>query len=115
MKKEKTVSEVKGMSKILDPVLLEEMIQYNESGNFDRIIAAELAIGLAMKLDPMIGRVGAKEDERLTSIFRKNKKTFSSQSHEDFLREREINFFHNGNYKIYKRFNGKVRLLKHLP
>ena len=68
------VSEIKGMSKILDPVLLEEMIQYNESGNFDRIIAAELAIGLAMKLDPLIGRVGAKEDERLTSIFRKNKK-----------------------------------------
>jgi len=50
------------------------VIQYNESGNFDRIIAAELAIGLAMKLDPLIGRVGAKEDERLTSIFRKNKK-----------------------------------------
>ena len=68
------VSEVKGMSKILDPVLLEEMIQYNESGNFDRIIAAELAIGLAMKLDPLIGKVGAQEDVRLQSILRKNKK-----------------------------------------
>ena len=31
-----------GMAKILDPLLLEEMIQYNETGNFDRIIAAEL-------------------------------------------------------------------------
>jgi hypothetical protein len=69
-----TVSEVKGMSKILDPVLLEEMIQYNESGNFDRIIAAELAIGLAMKLDPMIGKVGAKEDERFSSFRKQNKK-----------------------------------------
>ena len=69
-----TVSEVKGMSKILDPVLLEEMIQYNESGNFDRIIAAELAIGLAMKLDPMIGRVGDKEDERFSSFRKQNKK-----------------------------------------
>ena len=68
------VSEVKGMAKILDPVLLEEMIQYNESGNFDRIIAAELAIGLAMKLDPLIGKVGAEEDVRLQSILRKNKK-----------------------------------------
>ena len=51
-------SQVKGMSKIFDPVLLEEMIQYNEDGNFDRIIAAELAIALAMKLDPIFGRIG---------------------------------------------------------
>ena len=68
------VSEIKGMAKILDPVLLEEMIQYNETGNFDRIIAAELAIALAMKLDPMIGRIGAEQDGRLSSIFKKNKK-----------------------------------------
>ena len=68
------LSSVKGMAKILDPVLLEEMIQYNETGNFDRIIAAELAIGLAMKLDPMMGRVGDKEDARLTSLFKTNKK-----------------------------------------
>ena len=69
-----TVSQTKGMAKILDPVLLEEMIQYNESGNFDRIIAAELAIALAMKLDPILGRVGDKEDVRLTSMHKKNKK-----------------------------------------
>ena len=68
------LSSVKGMAKILDPVLLEEMIQYNETGNFDRIIAAELAIGLAMKLDPIMGRVGDKEDARLTSLFKTNKK-----------------------------------------
>ncbi len=69
-----TVSQTKGMAKILDPILLEEMIQYNESGNFDRIIAAELAIALAMKLDPILGRVGDKEDVRLTSMHKKNKK-----------------------------------------
>ena len=68
------ISQIKGMAKILDPVLLEEMIQYNEQGNFDRIIAAELAIGLAMKLDPMIGRVGKEEDGRWKSVFTKNKK-----------------------------------------
>ena len=62
------------MAKILDPLLLEEMIQYNETGNFDRIIAAELAIALAMKLDPIIGRVGDKEDVRLTSLHNKNKR-----------------------------------------
>jgi hypothetical protein len=69
-----TISQTKGMAKILDPVLLEEMIQYNDSGNFDRIIAAELAIALAMKLDPILGRVGDKEDVRLTSMHKKNKK-----------------------------------------
>lgn len=68
------ISETKGMSKIFDPVLLEEMIQYNEEGNFDRIIAAELAIALAMKLDPIIGRVGAEKDPRAAAMFTKNKK-----------------------------------------
>lgn len=66
-------SQTKGMAKILDPVLLEEMIQYNESGNFDRIIAAELAIALAMKLDPVIGRVGDNEDARMKSLHKRKK------------------------------------------
>jgi len=68
------ISETKGMSKIFDPVLLEEMIQYNEDGNFDRIIAAELAIALAMKLDPIMGRTGGKEDVRVTSLYGAKKK-----------------------------------------
>jgi hypothetical protein len=66
--------ELKGMVKIFDPVLLEEMIQYNEDGNFDRIIAAELAIALAMKLDPIMGRVGASGDARVMSMYSKTKK-----------------------------------------
>lgn len=75
-------SETKGMAKILDPVLLEEMIQYNESGNFDRIIAAELAIALAMKMDPIYGRIEGKKDVRLESMYSKKtkKKLFSESS-----------------------------------
>lgn len=69
-----TTSEVKGMAKILDPLLLEEMIQYNETGNFDRIIAAELAIALAMKLDPIMGKIGGEEDVRMAAYNKKNKK-----------------------------------------
>jgi hypothetical protein len=65
------ISEIKGMSKIFDPVLLEEMIQYNEQGNFDRIIAA---VALAMKLDPVMGKIGGEEDGRIKSMFTKNKK-----------------------------------------
>jgi hypothetical protein len=68
------ISETKGMVKIFDPVLLEEMIQYNEEGNFDRIIAAELAIALAMKLDPIMGKIGAGGDDRIKSMFAPKKK-----------------------------------------
>ena len=85
-------SSTKGMAKILDPMLLEEMIQYNESGNFDRIIAAELAIGLAMKLNPIIGKVGDQEDVRRTAmhknkknkLFTKSRGVFGSSKHKIF-------------------------------
>jgi hypothetical protein len=67
-------NEKKGMVKIFDPVLLEEMIQYNEDGNFDRIIAAELAVALAMKMDPIMGRVGSSGDARIMAMHPRIKK-----------------------------------------
>jgi hypothetical protein len=67
-------SETKGMVKIFDPLLLEEMIQYNEEGNFYRIIAAELAIALAMKLDPIMGKIGSGGDDRIKSMFASKQK-----------------------------------------
>lgn len=75
-------NEIKGMVKIFDPVLLEEMIQYNEEGNFDRIIAAELAIAQAMKMDPIIGRVKEKGDARVMSMYgsKKQNKLFGTSS-----------------------------------
>lgn len=66
--------EVLGISKIFDPVLLEEIIQYNDQGNFDRIIAAELAIAQALRMDPILGKVGGSGDERLKAFFKPNKK-----------------------------------------
>jgi hypothetical protein len=66
--------ELMGVSKIFDPVLLEEIIQYNDSGNFDRIIAAELAIAQAMKMDPIMGKVGGGGDDRVASMFKPKKK-----------------------------------------
>lgn len=68
------IKEITGVSKIFDPVLLEEIIQYNDQGNFDRIIAAELAIAQALKMDPIMGKVGGGGDERTKSLFRPNKK-----------------------------------------
>ena len=66
--------EFKGVSKIFDPMLLEEIIQYNDQGNFDRIIAAELAIAQALKMDPILGRVGGTGDDRVKALFKPNRK-----------------------------------------
>jgi len=67
----KIVRELLGISKIFDPTLLEEVIQYNDEGNFDRIVAAELAIAQAIKMDPIMGRVGGSGDVRVQSMNRK--------------------------------------------
>ena len=67
--------EITGVSKIFDPMLLEEIIQYNDEGNFDRIIAAELAIAQALKMDPIIGRIGGTGDDRVKSLYNKKLKT----------------------------------------
>lgn len=68
------IREVLGVTKIFDPVLLEEIIQYNDQGNFDRIIAAELAIAQAMKMDPILGKVGSSGDERLAAMYSPKRK-----------------------------------------
>jgi len=67
------IREVLGVNRIFDPVLLEEIIQYNDQGNFDRIIAAELAIAQALKMDPIMGKIGS-SDDRVKSLFKPNRK-----------------------------------------
>jgi hypothetical protein len=67
------IREVLGVNKIFDPVLLEEIIQYNDQGNFDRIIAAELAIAQALKMDPIMGKIGGTSDQRVASMFKKKR------------------------------------------
>jgi len=75
------VKEITGVSKIFDPVLLEEIIQYNDQGNFDRIVAAELAIAQALKMNPIMGRVGGSGDERVKALFeRKTKNSLFTES-----------------------------------
>ncbi len=83
------VSETKGMSKILDAVLLEEMIQYNEDGNFDRIIAAELAVALAMKLDPIYGKIG-EQDFRVKSLGTKKKSSLFQEGRGLFINKQKL-------------------------
>lgn len=74
------ISEILGVHRVRDTMLLEEIIQYNEDLNADRLIAAELAVTCAMKLDPLIGKVSNKQDDRITSLYRgkRNKSIFES-------------------------------------
>ena len=69
------IKEITGVSKIFDPMLLEEIIQYNDEGNFDRIIAAELAIAQALKMDPILGKIGGTSDDRVKSLYSKKLKS----------------------------------------
>ncbi len=69
------IRETLGVSKILDPMLCEEITKFSratgkEKVNTDRVVAAELAIALAFKLDPIIGAVG-EPDTRIQNLYKK--------------------------------------------
>lgn len=67
--------QVLGIHRVLDPLLLEEIIQYDdENGNFDRIIAIELALAQAYKMDPIFGKVSEKKDPRIESLTKRRDK-----------------------------------------
>lgn len=75
--------QILGIHRMFDTVLLEEIIQYNDKeGNFDRVIAAELALAQAMKMDPIYGPV-KEENERAKMIGRRKSKAglFQNSSH----------------------------------
>lgn len=75
------IRQMTGVSKMFDPVLLEEIIQYNDNGNFDRIVAAELAIAQAVKMDPIMGKIGGSGDARVAALFsRKTKNELFTES-----------------------------------
>lgn len=62
-----------GVSRILDPMLLEEIIRYDKEKNFDRIIAAQLAVALANKLNPIINIKSLDGDQRIQNYFKRTK------------------------------------------
>lgn len=70
------VKEYLGVTRVLDPMLLEEIIKYNEDGNFDREVAFSLAIALANHLTPILGKVSDLEkDPRFKSLYKVKKTT----------------------------------------
>lgn len=69
--------QVLGVHRVMDPLLLEEIIKYNDNeGNFDRVIAAELAIAQAMKMGPIYGPV-REDNERAKILYNKKSKNKS--------------------------------------
>lgn len=68
------IYETMGVFRVRDTMLLEEIIQFNEDGNFDRIVAIELAIALANHLDPIMKVRSMESDPRIQSLYNKNKK-----------------------------------------
>ena len=68
------IKQILGIHRILDPMLLEEIIHYNEKeGNYDRVIAFELALAQAYKMDPIFGKVGDNSGDRTKALYSKRK------------------------------------------
>lgn len=68
------ISERLGVTRIPDPMLCEEITKFSKATgkdkvNTDRVVAAELAIALAFKLDPIIGAI-QEEDTRIRSLYK---------------------------------------------
>lgn len=87
-----------GVSRIFDYVLLEELAKYNDEGNFDRVVAASLAIALANKLDPIIGKVGGEGNAVVNSLFKKgiikgNQSIFNSKSDRRLFKNHKRSLF----------------------
>lgn len=70
------IKEIKGVNRILDPMLLEEVSKWNEDGNFDREVAASLAVAMARHLDPIMGKMSSVDNKRMESYAKNyNKKS----------------------------------------
>jgi hypothetical protein len=65
-----------GITRIKDPMLLEEIIKYDNEGNFDRIVAFRHALAYARHLDKYYPIVNIKEQPKATE-FKRNPFTSS--------------------------------------
>lgn len=92
------ISETLGVTRVFDSMLLEEIIKFNsEEGNYDRVVAAELAIALAEHLNPQFIVASSEQDPRLKSYFSKRKA--SKQSIVDFSTQK--NRSRSGRSKLF--------------
>lgn len=88
------IREFLGVYQVRDAMLLEEIAKFNDEDNFDRVIAAELAVAMAKHLDPIMKASSVDEDGRLLSLYNKSNKGSS-------LFGRASNIFGNVKRKLF--------------
>lgn len=72
--KDEPIGDILGITRILDPMLCEEISKFNEDDNFDREVAASLAIALARHLDVQFIVSSSEIDPRLRAYFDRGSK-----------------------------------------
>lgn len=80
IKDDETKIEILGVSRVQDVMLLEEVCKFHKDGNFDREVAASLAVALADKMEPLGKVMASGSDPRYISYFSKktnNNKLFT--------------------------------------
>lgn len=65
------ITETLGVTRVKDLMLLEEIIKFHKDGNFDREVAASLAVALSDKMQPLGKVYGSNSDPRYLSYFAK--------------------------------------------
>jgi len=64
--------EILGINRVPDPMLCEEIANFNEeTGNYDREVAFSLAVALRNHLDPILGKIDEKPDTRIQQLKKK--------------------------------------------
>lgn len=94
------VGDILGITRILDPMLCEEIAKFNEDDNFDREVAASLAIALARHLDPQYIVSSIESDPRVKEYFERAKTTMGRPSILDskrpsFIKEQQRSFINS--------------------
>lgn len=88
--------DILGVSRVLDPMLLDEIAKFTEDLNCDREVAASLAIALARHLDPQLRISSTEKDPRIQAYFSRNKagtSLFSREQPNLFGRKRTSKLF----------------------
>lgn len=78
------IKEIKGVSQILDPMLLEEIIKHDpddKDWNGDRLVAAGLALALSYHLDPIIKPAGSSDGRNKTYLSKGHRSLFTEKTH----------------------------------
>lgn len=96
--KDEVIGDVLGITRILDPMLCEEISKFNPDDNFDREVAASLAVTLARHLDVQFVVSSVEGDTRLREYFERAKHSKGSRysildtKKPSFLREQTPRF-----------------------